>query len=85
MKIAIIGAGGVRTPLIVESMVRRQERIGLTELALMDIDPDRLDIIGALTAQFETSDQARFKITRTTDARRALEKADFVITTFRVG
>ena len=38
MKIAILGAGGVRTPLIVGAMVRRAARLGLTELALMDVD-----------------------------------------------
>ncbi len=84
MKIAILGAGGVRTPLIVESMIRRQDKIGLSELALMDIDGDRLEIIGELTAPLEQSG-AKFKITRTTQAREALAGADYVITTFRVG
>jgi 6-phospho-beta-glucosidase len=55
----------------------------LSELALMDIDSERLDLIGALTVPLEQS--AGFKITRTTDARVALNAADYVITTFRVG
>ena len=93
MKIAILGAGGVRTPLIVGAMLRRRERLGLTELALMDVDADRLDIIGELaqaeqdqpTVSAETGQAAGFKIDCTTDARAALAGADFVITTFRVG
>lgn len=85
MKIAILGAGGVRTPLIVASIIRRQERLGIAELALMDIDGPRLDLIGALTAPLEDSSKLGFKISRTTQAEQALDSADFVITTFRVG
>jgi len=85
MKIAVLGAAGVRTPLIVQAMIARQARIGLTDLALMDIDGERLDLIAALTAPLEHDDRTKFRITRTTDARAALTGADFVITTFRVG
>ncbi len=85
MKISIIGAGGVRTPLIVQAMLKRQDLLGLSELALMDIDGERLELIGALTAPIENSSNTHFQITRTTDPEVALRDADFVITTFRVG
>jgi 6-phospho-beta-glucosidase len=85
LKIAILGAGGVRTPLIVEALARRQKRIGLAELALMDVDAERLEIIGWLTDPLTQSGGPQFKVLRTTDARAALAGADFVITTFRVG
>lgn len=85
MKITIIGAAGVRTPLIVKAMLAHQDRLGIDELTLMDIDGERLDLIGALTSQVEHSPRTKFHITRTTDARTALAGADFVITTFRVG
>ncbi len=80
MKIAVIGAGGVRTPLIVAAMARRQATLGLTELSLMDIDGPRLELIGQLLPR-----DAAFTIAPTTDARAALAGADYVITTFRVG
>jgi 6-phospho-beta-glucosidase len=85
MKIAIIGAGGVRTPLIIKAILKRQEKLGLTELALMDIDDGRLELIGALTAPLERSPDTKFHISRTTDPEATLKDADFVITTFRVG
>lgn len=85
MKISVIGAAGVRTPGIIESFIRRQERIGCDELCLMDIDGERLSLISKLTAGLETNGNVKFKITRTTDAREALANADYVITTFRVG
>jgi len=85
MKIAILGAAGVRTPLIVQAMALRQEKVGLTDLVLMDIDGERLELIAGLTVPQEAGGQLKFKISRTTDAREALQGADFVITTFRVG
>lgn len=83
MKITILGAAGVRTPLIIQAMAKRLAAID--ELALMDTDAQRLELIGALTERVEQEIALRFKITRTTDALAALEGADFVITTFRVG
>ncbi len=85
MKIAIIGAAGVRTPLIVKAMLNRQDKLDLQELALMDIDNERLNLIGELTSPIEQASSTNFRITRTTDPYLALEAADFVITTFRVG
>ncbi|MGQ9489961.1 MAG: family 4 glycosyl hydrolase [Anaerolineae bacterium] len=85
MKIAVLGAGGVRTPLIVAAMARRQPEIGLTDLALMDVDPERLAIIRALVNGVDGQGQLPFRTLWTTDARAALSGADFVVTTFRVG
>lgn len=80
LKIAVIGAGGVRTPLIVDAMARRQPRLGLSELSLMDTDGPRLELISQLLAA-----NASFRLATTTDAREALAGADYVITTFRAG
>jgi 6-phospho-beta-glucosidase len=85
MKVTIIGAGGVRTPQVVRAFIARQERLGLDELALMDINGARLDLMAALTAPLEAGQRLRFRLTRTTDPAQALAGADFVITTFRVG
>jgi len=85
MKIAIIGAAGVRTPLILRAIAARSSRIKLEELVLMDIDSEKLELIGALKTPFEKSPNIKYKITRTTNAKQALTAADFVITTFRVG
>lgn len=85
MKLTIIGAAGLRTPLIVEEIIRRQDRLHITELWLMDIDERRLQIIAAITAPAENDPGTQFAIHRTTDAEEALCGADYVITTFRVG
>jgi 6-phospho-beta-glucosidase len=85
MKITLIGGAGVRTPIIVKSIMLRQETLGVDNLTLLDIDGERLDLIGDLIAPIKESKKTKFKIDLTTDPNRALDKADFVITTFRVG
>lgn len=85
MKISILGAAGLRTPLIVRAILARQDRLGIDELVLMDIDGDRLELIAALTSPLENSPKTKFHVLRTTDPVSALKGADYVITTFRVG
>jgi 6-phospho-beta-glucosidase len=85
MKLAIIGAGGVRTPLLIHALYKRQDRLGIRQLCLMDIDHARLTTIAAITHQLENSGKLDFKVSRTDDLTEALTGADFVITTFRVG
>lgn len=85
IKIAILGAAGLRTPLLLQAILIRQARLNLSELALMDIDGEHLELIAALTAPLEAANPPRFHIRRTTDLAVALQGADFVITTFRVG
>ena len=85
MKVTVLGAGGVRAPMLVRSFIRRQARLGLDELALMDIDGGRLELMAALTTPLLAAHPPRFRLTYTTDAKAALAGADFVITTFRVG
>jgi 6-phospho-beta-glucosidase len=85
MKISIIGAAGLRTPLIIKSILSRQDRLGCHELALMDLNGERLELLGALTKSIEQSSDTKFRVSRTTDPAIALADADFVITTFRVG
>lgn len=84
-KIAVLGAGGVRTPLIVAALAQRQPQLGLTRLALMDIDSQRLGLIRDLVEPPYGQAGLPFELLWTGDARAALAGADFVVTTFRVG
>jgi len=85
LKITIIGAGGVRTPLMLKSFLARQERLGLTALALLDVDAEHLELIQALSTPVLEEGQATFYTLWTTDAREAIQDADYIVTTFRVG
>lgn len=85
MKLALFGGGGVRTPLVVGSALRRATRIGLEELCLMDVDAERLRIFGALSRKVASAAGSPVRITMTGDARTALEGARYGVMTFRVG
>src|SRR5215216_6067876 len=85
MKIAVIGGGGVRAPLFVSSALRRASTIGLDEICLMDIRPDKLEIFAAISRQVGVMMDSPVRITHTTDAEAALDGASYVVTAIRVG
>ena len=85
MKMALIGGGGVRSPLFVASALRRAERVGLEELCLQDIDADKLAVFGGLALEVARRAETDVRITTTTDPRAALDGAKHVVTTIRVG
>jgi len=84
MKLTFIGAGGVRTPLVVQSILAFQDRLPLDTVCMMDIDPERLELM-KLACKPRLANGAKFKIEWTTDAKKAISGADFIVTTFREG
>src|SRR2546428_11394484 len=48
VKVAVVGGGSTYTPELVEGFVTRTDRLPVDELVLLDIDPERLSIVGAL-------------------------------------
>ncbi len=85
LKLTFIGAGGARTPLVIQSLLDRQDRVALTEVCMMDIDAERLDLIQMVCKPRLAAGRASFDVAWTTDPRRAIDGADFVVLTFRVG
>jgi 6-phospho-beta-glucosidase len=85
MKVAILGAGGMRLPLLYASLIDRAEALGLDKLALMDVDGERLDLMLAVARARHGTGTTSVQLQPTTDLAQALEGATFVITTFRVG
>jgi 6-phospho-beta-glucosidase len=82
-KLTFLGAGGIRTPLVIQSILARQEEIGLTSLGLMDIDEEYLGLMQMLCEPLLAD--APFDVLWTTDAREAIKDSNYVVTTFRVG
>lgn len=48
MKVAIIGAGSTYTPELIEGIIQNRAQLGLDEVAMMDIDAEKLRIVGGL-------------------------------------
>ncbi|MGQ9493423.1 MAG: 6-phospho-beta-glucosidase [Anaerolineae bacterium] len=85
MKLTIIGTAGVRTPLVLRGILRHQNQLNLTDLYLMDIDAEHLELIRMLCEPILRREEVPFRTIWTTNAREAIEGADYVLTTFRVG
>jgi 6-phospho-beta-glucosidase len=79
MKIAIIGGAGVRVPLLAGGLARSDLRI--ERIDLYDIDAPRQRVIADLAAR--VADGVSVKPASTPEA--AVDGADFVITSIRVG
>jgi 6-phospho-beta-glucosidase len=85
VKVAVVGAGSTYTPELVEGFARRADRFPMDELALLDVDPERLEIVGALAERMLRKVDWSGRLVRTGDRDEALEGADFVIVQLRVG
>ena len=85
MKIAVIGGGSTYTPELVNGFLDRIKSLPLTELWLMDIDSERLEIVGGFARRMVAAKGNPFKVVLTTDQRQAVAGASYVTTQIRVG
>jgi 6-phospho-beta-glucosidase len=85
VKVAIVGAGSTYTPELVEGFIRRADRFPVDELALLDVDLSRLEVVGGLARRM--LDRAEFggRTVLTDDRDEAIDGAAFVIVQLRVG
>ncbi|HUL83977.1 MAG TPA: 6-phospho-beta-glucosidase [Actinomycetota bacterium] len=85
VKVAVVGGGSTYTPELVEGFVTRHDRLPVDELVLLDIDMDRLGIVGGLAQRMVRRAGWPGTVGLTEEPREALEGADFVIVQLRVG
>jgi len=91
MKLTILGGGGFRVPLVHEAVATAATGLTVDEIALHDVDPERLATITAviqgqgehLAAEGHAVHLPR--LVATTDLREAVTGADFVFSAVRVG
>jgi alpha-galactosidase len=85
LKIAFIGAGStVFMKNIVGDVLRRPALSGAI-IALMDIDPHRLQKSAIVAGKMIATLGVKASVETTTDQRRALSDADFVVVAFQIG
>lgn len=84
-KIGVIGGGSSYTPELLEGLLARRKILDLTEIWLMDIDAQRLEILSALGKRMAEKAGQDIAICTTQDVRAAVEGASFVVTQFRAG
>ena len=84
-RITVVGAGSTYTPELVEGFARRSERLPIDELVLLDIDAERLEVVGGLARRMLDRLGWSGRVTLTGDRDAALDGADFVLLQLRVG
>ena len=80
MRLAILGGGGFRIPLVYAALAAQDS--GVTEVVLYDTDAGRLDVIADVIA---ANRMRAPTVVTTTELDAALEGADFVFSAVRVG
>jgi 6-phospho-beta-glucosidase len=85
LKLAVVGGGSTYTPELVDGFTRRADRVAIDEIALLDIDRDRLAIVAGLAERMLARQGWTGRVVQTTDRDEAIDGADFVLIQLRVG
>jgi len=85
LKICVIGGGSTYTPELIEGLIERQAELGLATVTLMDIDEDRLRVVGGFAKRMIRAAGSPIELVLSTERKEALEGADYVISQIRVG
>src|SRR5204862_6446698 len=84
-KIAVIGGGSTYTPELVDGLARRTDRLPIDELVLLDIEPERLEVVGGLAQRMLARAGWGGRLVTTLDRDAAIDGASFVLIQLRVG
>ena len=81
LKLAVIGAGSTYTPELVSHL----SQLDVDEVALQDVDAERLEVVGALAERMLARAGYEGNVLRTSDHDTAIDGASFVLFQIRVG
>jgi 6-phospho-beta-glucosidase len=84
-KIAFLGGGGVRTPLVVFGINESAKRLDAEELVLYDIDRERVEMIARLGREVVRRDGGSLRVLVASTPEEAVDDASFVLNSVRVG
>lgn len=85
MKLCVIGGGGARSVFLTKSLVKSAKEIKVDHIVLMDNNQKKLMKYGVLAKEVAKRLDPSIRFDITTDAEEALNQADYIITTLRVG
>lgn len=85
MKLAVIGGGGVRSPILARSIAHKSKDIHIDEVVFMDNDIEKLNIYGKISQVIFKKINPELKMTITSSFEEAVKDAHYIITTIRVG
>ena len=85
LKVSVIGGGSTYTPELLQGFIDRQDVFPIDELWLMDIDAERLEIVGGFAQRMAAANDARFSVHLSTNQQESITDSAYVITQLRVG
>ena len=85
VKLSVVGGGSSYTPELVDGFASRTDRLPLDELVLLDVDQERLDVVGGLAGRMLARAGWGGSLVCTTEPDRALDGADYVVVQLRIG
>jgi 6-phospho-beta-glucosidase len=85
MKLAVVGAGSTYTPELVDGLIRMQELLPVTDLALIDTDERRLEILTGMSRRMFARGGHPVHVAPTTRLEEGVEGAAAVLIQLRVG
>ena len=85
IKIAYIGGGSTRAPGCIACWIAQGDNFRGSEIVLIDIDKDRLEIVRMLAQKMSDAAGVDITFTATTDRAAGLVDCDAVLTSFRPG
>ncbi len=85
IKLVYVGGGSSRAAGTMASFIEHGAEFAGTEVVLVDLDPDRLEVVRTIARKLIADRGLDLTVTATTDRRAALTDADAVLTSFRPG
>ncbi|WP_329178864.1 6-phospho-beta-glucosidase [Streptomyces sp. NBC_01477] len=85
MKLAVVGGGSTYTPELIDGFARLRDSLPVEELALIDPDAHRLELVGGLARRIFAKQGHPGRIVTTSDLEAGVAGADAVLLQLRVG
>jgi 6-phospho-beta-glucosidase len=84
-KLTVIGGGSSYTPEFVDGFIQHEQEVTLGEIALFDIDADRLKVVGGMVQRMVHHAELETKVSLSLKRPEAVEGAQFIVSSMRVG
>jgi 6-phospho-beta-glucosidase len=85
MKLAVVGGGSTYTPELIDGFARLRDSLPVEELALIDPDAHRLELVGGLARRIFAKQGHPGRVLTTSDLEAGVTGADAVLLQLRVG
>ncbi|NUS01562.1 MAG: 6-phospho-beta-glucosidase, partial [Nonomuraea sp.] len=85
MKLAVVGGGSTYTPELIDGFARLRDELPVTEIALVDPDPSRLELVSGVSRRMLAHAGHPARVIATADVAEGVAGAQVVLFQLRVG